>query len=405
MVGGDLILMPKAHDRSFDPDELAAYLAEVEQITPLIREHADEAEHNARLSQEVAETMARARLYRVAAPRSIGGGETHPFTQIGVIEAVARADGSAGWNLMIGIETTGMLGAALPHERAKALYGDPMLIIAGALNPLGVAETVDGGFRVTGQWPFASGCHNASYFWGQCIVHQNGERLLDEQGRVKLLEAVVPASQFQIIETWDVAGLRGSGSHDVAVNDVFVASDMSTGATVRSSQEDGPLFHMPIYTRLAYNKVGVATGIARAAIDHFRTLASTKTPRGSRALLNERVEAQLAMANAEATLRSARAFVFEAVGDLWETVVNGERPSVELRALVQLACSNAASAAVRAVEHIHAAAGASANFRANPLERCFRDVQVVRQQIMVSPQWTRAAGRVLLGLDSDSFII
>ena len=405
MVGGDPILMSMMHDRSFDPEELAAYLDAIEQITPVIREHADVAEQNSRLSPEVAEAMARAGLYRVAAPRSIGGGETHPFTQIGVIEAVARADGSAGWNLMIGIETTGMLGAALPHDRAKSLYSNAMLIIAGALNPLGIAEPVDGGFRVTGQWPFASGCHNASYFWGQCIVHRNGERVRDEQGQVKLLEAVVPAAEFEIIETWDVAGLRGSGSHDVAVKDVFVPSDMVTGATVRRSKEQGPLFQMPIYARLAYNKVGVATGIARAAIDHFRTLAATKTPRASRSLLNERVDAQLAMANAEATLRSARAFVFESVGDLWETLVNGEVPTQEQRALVRLACSNAASAAVDAVQHIHAAAGASANFRTNPLERCFRDVQVVRQQIMVSPQWTRATGRVLLGLDSDSLIL
>jgi alkylation response protein AidB-like acyl-CoA dehydrogenase len=397
--------MSMKHDQSFDPEELDGYRRKIEEIVPLIRAHADEAERNARLSQEVAEAMARAGLYRVAAPRSLGGGETHPFTQIGVIEQVASADGSAGWNLMIGIETTGILGSALAHERAEAMYADPLLIIAGALNPKGTAEAMDGGYRVSGQWPFASGCHNCQYFWGQCIVHENGERVHDEQGQVKLLEVVVPAADFEIVETWDVAGLRGSGSHDIAVRDLFVPADMTTGATRQPSVERGPLFRVPLYTRLAYNKVGVATGIARAAIDHFRDLASAKTPRGSRSLLNERVDAQLAMANAEATLRSARAFVFEAVGELWETVVAGDRPTLEQRAMVQLACSHATSAAVNAVGYIHAAAGASANFRDNPLERCFRDVQVVRQQIMASPQWIRSAGRVLLGLDSDSFIL
>lgn len=392
------------HDRSFDPAELEAYLERIERVAPLIRAHAEEAERNARLSQEVAEAMAQAGLYRVAAPRSLGGGETHPFTQIGVIEAVAREDGSAGWNLMIGIETTGILGAALDPQRARAIYADPLLIVAGSLNPRGTAEPVDGGYRVSGRWPFASGCHNSSYFWGQCILHRDGERLLDDRGQVQLLEVVVPKSEFEIVETWDVAGLRGSGSHDVAVHDVFVPADMVTGATARRAHEHGALYRVPIYSRLAYNKVGVATGIARAAIDHFRALAAEKTPRASRTLLNERVDAQLAMANAEATLRSARAFVFEAVGDLWQTVQAEQRPSAEQRALVQLACSHATSAAVDAVGHIHAAAGASANFRANPLERCFRDVQVVRQQIMASPQWIRSAGRVLLGLDSDTFL-
>ena len=193
--------MSMKHDQSFDPGELDGYRRKIEEIVPLIRAHADEAERNARLSQEVAEAMARAGLYRVAAPRSLGGGETHPFTQIGVIEQVASADGSAGWNLMIGIETTGILGSALAHERAEAMYADPLLIIAGALNPKGTAEAMDGGYRVSGQWPFASGCHNCQYFWGQCIVHENGERVHDEQGQVRLLEVVVPAADFEIVET------------------------------------------------------------------------------------------------------------------------------------------------------------------------------------------------------------
>ncbi|MEJ2132190.1 MAG: acyl-CoA dehydrogenase family protein [Gammaproteobacteria bacterium] len=397
--------MSLTHDRSYDAEELLPYQRAIERIAPLIREHADAAEREARLPNQVAEAMAHAGLYRVAAPRSVGGGETHPFTQMRVIELVANVDGSAGWNLMIGIETTGILGSLLGRERAEAIYADPLLIVSGALNPRGSAEAVDGGYRVSGQWPFASGCHNSQYFWGQCVVHQDGEPVRDEGGRTKVLEVVVPASEYEIVETWDVAGLRGSGSHDVAVRDRFVPAEMTTNATRRPSRETGPLFRMPLYSRLAYNKMGVATGIARAALDHFQALASTKTPRGSRTLLNERVEAQIAMANAEATLRSARAFVFESVGEMWETVLRGDAPSAEQRALVQLACSNAASAAVDAVGHVHAASGASANFRTNPLERCFRDVQVVRQQIMASPQWIRSAGRVLLGLQSDAYIL
>ena len=378
------------------------YVAKARALMPLARECADEAERERQLPKRLVDAMASAKLFRVAAPRSVGGGETHPFEQIRVIEALSEADGAAGWNLMIGIENLGFLGAALAPDVATRIYGDPGLVVAGALNPLGRADPVDGGFRVTGQWPFGSGCQNAQYFWGQCIVYDGDAPARDENGGVVLREALVPSSEFEVLDTWHVSGLRGSGSHDVAIRDVRVPEERMTAVTRRRPHADGPLFRLPPFSRLAYNKVGVATGIARAAIDHFVHLASQKTPRASARLLRDRPTAQIAVADAEAALRSARAFVFEAVGDLWDASVAKRPISRELRALVQLACSYAASAAVRAVEGIHAAAGATANFTSSPLERCFRDVQVVRQHIMVSPQWNQAAGRVLLGLEANS---
>jgi alkylation response protein AidB-like acyl-CoA dehydrogenase len=374
-------------------------------LQPLIRECADEAERERRLPARVVDAMAKAGLYRVAAPASVGGGETDPFTQIRTIEAVSEADGATGWTLMIGIENLGVVGAAFPHARAAELFSDPGLVVAGALNPLGRAHPVDGGLRITGQWPFASGCENSHWFWGQCVVYDGDEPARDGNGQVILREVLVPRSDFEIVDTWHVSGLRGSGSHDVTVGNLFVPSDMTTEVTRKPLYEKGPLFRMPLFSRLAYNKVGVATGIARAAIDHFVRLASQKTPRGSGRLLRERTDAQIAVAEAETLLRSARAWAFEAVGDVWQATVDRRAVTREQRALCQLACSNAASAAVEAVERVHCAAGASANFLSNPLERCYRDVCVVRQHIMVSPQWARSAGRVLLGLDSDAPIL
>ena len=136
-------------------------------LVPLIRECADEAERERRLPQRLAEAMAAAGLHRMAAPKSLGGLECNPRTQIEAIEIVSAADGAAGWTLMIGVEILGFLGASLDKEAADKIYADPGLIAAGALNPLGRATPEDGGFRVSGQWPFASGCHNAHYFWGQ----------------------------------------------------------------------------------------------------------------------------------------------------------------------------------------------------------------------------------------------
>jgi len=162
---------------------------------------------------------------------------------------------------------------------------------------------------------------------------------------------------------------------------------------------------MPIYSRLAYNKVGVATGITMKAIKSFIQLATQKKPRGSANLLKDRVEAQNAVADAERILGSARSYVFEQVNDIWDTVENGELPTDRQKALLQLACSGAANETVHAVEKLVSAAGASANFMSSPLERCLRDIGVVRQHIMVSPQHNPAIGRVLLGMESGSILL
>jgi alkylation response protein AidB-like acyl-CoA dehydrogenase len=381
------------------------YVERARALAPLVRESAERAERDRRLPQSVAKAMAEAGLYRVAAPRSVGGGETHPFTQIRVIEAIAAADGATGWNLMIGIENMGFLGAALGPEMAAEVFADPLLVVCGAINPLGRAQRTGGGYRVSGRWPFASGCHNSHYFWGQCFVYDGEERATDAAGGPVLREALVPRSDFEILDTWHVSGLRGSGSHDLEVRDVFVPEDRTTRVFGGPLRESGPLYRLPPFTRLAYNKVGVATGIARAAIDHFVRLATEKTPHGTLRLLRERTTAQLAVSEAETALRSARAWVFEAIGEVWDRVVAGDPVTSQQRALAQLACSNAASAAIRAVQAVHSAAGATANFTASPLERCLRDVHVVPQHIVVSPQWTEAAGRVLLGLDSNAPIL
>lgn len=386
-----------------EPSSAAVLLQRLETIRPLIEVHAEAAEAQRHLSEEVARAMAAAGLYRIAVPRSLGGAEAHPIEQIRLIEAVSEIHGSTGWNLMIGIENMGILGAVYPRPVTEKLYADPQLIISGSLNPLGQAVREPGGYRISGQWPFVSGIHNADYFWSQSIVHDAGGRVRDEQG-VVLCESMVPRAAVEIIDTWHVTGMQGSGSHDVRLEDLFVADEFISQVQRSVPIETGTLYRLPIYSRLAYNKVGVATGIARAAIRQFTELASDKRPRGSANLLRERVDAQRAVAEAERLVGSARSYVFDVVGALWETVEAGGRPSPRQQALVQLACSGAASEAVRAVEMLHSAAGSSVNFTSSPLGRSMRDVAVVRQHVMVSPQFTEAAGRVLLGMESGSFL-
>ena len=370
-------------------------VARARELQPLVRQHADRAESERTLPREVVSALARAGLFRIAAAASAGGAETDPRSQILAIEAISEADGAAGWTLMIGIEVLGFASASLRADVAEEVIAKhPEHVMSGALNPLGTAVVVDGGVRASGRWPFASGCLHSDWFWGQCVV--------DENGRRRALEVLVPRSDFHVIDTWNVAGLRGSGSHDVEIRDVFVPDRFTTQVSTERMRETGPLFRLPAMTRLAYNKIGVATGIARGALDAFAALASERVPRGMRAPLRERPLAQTSYAEAETKLRSARAFAFEAIDEVWHEVCAHRQPTPKQRAFVQLACSQAVAASAQAVELVHSAAGTSANQLGSPLERRIRDVRVVGQHITVSPALIEPAARVLLGLESGT---
>ena len=377
-------------------DPIAAAYA----LQPLVREAADEAERERRLPARVAEAMAKAGLYRVGAIRAVGGGQHDPATQIQVIEAISEADGSAGWNLMIGIETFGLLTLGLPAS--ADLFTDPATILAGSTAAVGRAEAVDGGFRVSGHWQFASGVHNCHYFSALSAIHDDGR---PREGVLPCF-MIAPRAEIEILDTWKVGGLRGSGSHDVRLEDVFVPTAHVAGFGERRDLEDeAPISRFPRGSRLAYNKVGVALGIARASIDEFVAIAKGKVPRFSSKSLRERPLAQHAVAAAEARLRGARAFVLEAVTDVWDTVVRGETPSDEQRALLQIACSDAVRASAEAVDLVTEAAGTTANFLESPLERRARDVRVIRQHLTVAPHHLEDAGRILLGLPPEGLML
>jgi alkylation response protein AidB-like acyl-CoA dehydrogenase len=362
------------------------------ELKPFVQGFADRAEAERTLPAEVVHALREAGLFRVAVAAEVGGAEATPREQILAIEAISEADGAAGWALMIGVENLGFASAFLqPDVAEEVIAKHPEAIFCGALNPQGRANRVDGGVRVSGRWPFASGCLHADWFWGQCILEEGGKPR-------EMLEVLVPRSQFRVLDTWHVAGLRGSGSHDVEIEDVFVADRFTTRVGAGRMHVRGPLFRLPALSRLAYNKVGVATGIARAALDAFVELASQRVPRGMSAPLRERRFAQESVAEAETLLGSARAFVFETVEELWQETLAGRTPTLRQRALVQIACVKAVMASARAVEIVHAAAGTHANALTSPLERRMRDVHVVGQHIVVSPALIEPASRVLLGL-------
>ena len=381
--------------KSADP-----HVAKAEALAPLIRRYADQAERERHLPRPVAEAFASAGLYRLAATADIHGADADPTTQIGVIEAASRADGSAGWNLMIGIETFGLIGPGF-KDRCPELIADPMTIMASSTAAVGQAVREGGGWRVRGRWQFVSGIHNAQLFGATVhLTEADGETPAVDGNRY----AVVPAGEFEILDTWHVAGLRGSGSHDVRLERVFVP-EARIIAPLGGHAATTPQLRLPLGNRLAYNKAAVALGIARAGIDAFVALATGKQPRFTTRTLRDRPFAQRAVAHAEARLLGARAALLELAAVTWDTVRAGDDVAPREQALFHIVASDAARAAVEVVETLCEAAGTTANRVGEPLERIARDVRVVRQHATVAPHLIEDAGRALLGLEAESAVV
>lgn len=374
------------------------YVERARSLAPLIREHADRAEEARRLPEVVAKAFAEQGLYRVGVVGRLHGADADPVTQIEVIEAVSYADGSAGWNLMIGIEAFGQLGSLLGP--VESLIEDPLLIMAGATSALGRADRENGGYRVNGQWQFVSGCHNAGLFAGSVMRFEDDVAIESPPAF-----AVARSDEFEILDTWNVSGMRGSGSHDLRLVDVWLPEERVMVPAQITPTDRTPLHRIPFGVKLAYNKVGVCLGIARAGLDAFTSLATEKTPRFGRNQLRDRPLAQRAIAEAEARLRSARALVLDMAEELWDVVLAEERLDDHWRAIFQIACSDAARGCVEAVDKIAEAAGTTPNFIGQPLERIVRDVRVVRQHVTVAPHQIDDAGRMLLGLKPQGLML
>jgi indole-3-acetate monooxygenase len=201
-----------------------------------------------------------------------------------------------------------------------------------------------------------------------------------------------------------VSGLRGTGSHDFTVTDRFVPAEYTIGL-LEPPLHPGDLYRFPLFGMLALAVAAAITGMARGAIDALVALATTKVPTGSRRVLRERVYAQLQVAQAEALLRSARAFVYDAVDEVWSAILAGDPVSLEQRARLRLAACHAATSGAQVVDLMYNTGGASSIYDGSPLQRFFRDAHAATQHTMVSPAWLETAGRLFLGLESETSLL
>jgi alkylation response protein AidB-like acyl-CoA dehydrogenase len=371
-------------------------------VAPRIREAADAIEGARRLPPDLVDALAAAGVFRMCVPRALGGGELEPSAMLAVLEAIAEADGSAGWCAMIGA-TSGLISGYLAPEPAREIYGrDPRVVTGGVFAPSGTAVVTEGGYKVSGRWSFASGAEHCAWLMGGSVVVENGEPRTLAGGLPDARMMLFPASAVRIIDTWTVSGLRGTGSHDISVADALVPADRSVSLISDRPRAAGPLYAFPVFGLLALGIAAVALGIARRAIDELTTLAVGKTPTGSRRALGERALVQMQVAEAEALVRSARAFLFDAVGEAWETARSVGSIAVAPRASLRLAATHATTSAARAVDLMYHAGGGTSVYATSPLQRCFRDAHVVTQHMMVATPTYEVVGRLLLGMTADT---
>jgi alkylation response protein AidB-like acyl-CoA dehydrogenase len=349
-------------------------------LEPLVRAAADQADVTRGFPHEVIAAMAEARIFREMVPRAAGGDELDPLTVLNVVEAVSRMDGSAGWLAMIG-SGAGFLTGYLDTYVARTMFGDPMACLCGnfgAATARAVREP--GGYRVAGRWPFVSGCEHSTWLGGNALVFVDGDtQEVNPDGTPRTRIMLFPREAARVVDTWSATGLRATGSHDVAVSDLFVPEEHSLWWS-DGPKQPGPLY--PVRFMLVTHAAH-ALGIARAALDSLMELAERKRPTRGTGVLREQPQLQHNLAQAEALVQSARALMWDSTAEAWDLLCAGRPVGLRRRALLRLAMTHAVQSAAQAVDLAWAAAGSSPVYTSSPLERCFRDIHVATQHAAV----------------------
>lgn len=343
---------------------------------------------------ETVEAMKAAGVYRALVPRQFGGDEKSPAEFLRLIEAIAMRDGSAGWVASFGVSHLYL--ASLPQQTLAKVYANgPDVVFAGTIFPPQPAARVDGGFRVSGRWPFGSGSPGASLIGV-------GIKTDDPTASGLPRMAVMPAGAVTIEPNWDVIGLRGTGSHDLVVDDVFVGEEWTFVRGAPPTLDICPAYRYPSMALAAQVLAVVGLGVARAALDLMADMAGRRGSITGAPLMAQRANVQMALAKGEAQLRSTRAWFFDITEQTFTTILAGDKPAREQVALIRMAASQAARTGADVTRMLFEQAGTAGIFNSHPLARLLQDALVVNQHAFLNEATWQSAGRVLLGLDSPA---
>ncbi len=332
--------------------------------------------------------------------RSGRGGVHRRSGIVRIIEEISYADGSAGWALLIG--TSIAFFAWLEPDVARELiagrpYGASTCVVAptGSAAPDGT-----GGFTLRGRWAFNTGVRHARFSQVAAVVlDEHGAPRTGERGVPQWRLAFFPTDRGQVLDTWDSAGLRGTGSHDLVLEGLPVPAELFVNPIDQQPRHDGPLWQFPAFAYLNVILMGFPLGVARRALDDFAELARTKTRwLTERLRLADDPHVQAQLATAEGGLQSARILAFDVIGQLWDTACAGDSLSLDQRAQLSLATQHAVRTAVTAVDGVFRLAGAGAVYTDQPLQRCFRDLHTLDTHTFLSAETRTRYSKHLLGV-------
>lgn len=363
-------------------------------LAPRVRAAANDIEREGRLPADLVQAFRDAGLFHLVIAEDLGGTGADPVSAAKVVEEVAKADGSAGWCIMIAAQCAAF-AAFLPPDEVPPIWGNGG-IVAGTARPIGRAVATGGGYTVSGRWPIASGSSHATWFAAECMVYDGDQIRKDANGNEVSRMCFVPAAEVTIHPTWDTLGLRGTARHDFSIEGSFVPA-------ARGFQmiADAPVHPWPAYKAPALifmNHGSHALGIARAAVEAAIEIGTSKIGWGG-VPLKQVATLQQTIAEAHAQVEAASYYLYGAAGELYQSVLDG-RDEPLLRSKLRLAASHAARASVTAVDLVHAALATSAIYTKSPLDRYFRDIHTAAAHVMIGPLTYQAAGRTLMGMEA-----
>lgn len=377
-----------------------------ELVTPVatdIQDAAADAETERRLPDYLMAKMKAAGLFAIYTPGEFGGLALPLSEALRVVEDVARCDGSTGWTVSLGLGNDFFL-STLPHESAAHILNGGSALMTGAPGPGVRAVEVEDGYQLSGRWKFNSGAWNADWISVAAVLFDGEQPRMGEHGPEMVL-AVLPPKDVQVIDTWQATGLRATSTHDLQVEAVLVPRERTGSISLVTgprAMRESVLARFPLFTLLSVaQSPPVSLGIARHALDAYRTLALGKERMfGGR--LSDKVQSQAGLARAEALLRSGRAYWYDAVATAHERVAGGNALTPEDRADLRIASLTAVENSVAAVDLVHRLAGTTSIFQAEELERCWRDVHTAAQHLQVQDERWETAGRVFFGMEPGS---
>ncbi|MEO0606761.1 MAG: acyl-CoA dehydrogenase family protein [Pseudomonadota bacterium] len=367
-------------------------------------QRAAEMEEVRRLPADLAHKLAEGGLFRMVMPSAYGGLECSPRQIVDAVEAVAEANASAGWCVMIGA-TAAMNAAYMAPDMAREVYDDPLTITGGVFAPMGKAMVDGDDYIVSGRWQWGSGSANCGWLWGGAMIFEDGELRKLPSGRPDARMMVFPASEVELIDTWHVMGLKGTGSGDFTVDRVRVPIGRSVSLVADKPMTDGALYKFPAFGLLSLGVAATAMGNAKGALQAFADLAGAKKNQGSSKTLSERATIQSEMAKLTAAFRAARAYLHDEIETTWEIAQHHDEIPVERRAALRMACTHMVRTGADVCRNCYELGGGAALFETSDLQRRFRDSQAMTQHIVTAPATWELTGRLLFGLPTDASMV